>query len=130
MTFLSSLWACRAKKYLFQGLRAEPKSVRAEKGECSNKRDLKSLVKGAYSGEVVDDGQLYSRIIWFHRRTETTDVDNIVEPVLDALEGVVYKNDFQVVQSLASRIDASRGEFERNPMLFVEAPWRVRFPTS
>jgi Holliday junction resolvase RusA-like endonuclease len=90
-----------------------PKSVQADKGNLAQyKRELQGLAKGAYFGEVVNEGPLYSRVIWFHRKTETMDVDNIVKPVLDALEGVVYSNDFLIIQSLATRIDVSSGEFE------------------
>ena len=55
-------------------------------------------------GPIVE-GLLYVRITWFHRKPTTQDVDNIVKPILDALKGVVFKDDFRVSQCLATRID-------------------------
>ncbi|MDQ3815140.1 MAG: RusA family crossover junction endodeoxyribonuclease [Armatimonadota bacterium] len=53
-------------------------------------------------------GSLYVRIVWFHAVKTTQDVDNIVKPILDALKGVVFADDFQVAQCLAVRIDTNK----------------------
>jgi hypothetical protein len=45
------------------------------------------------------------RIIWFFRRKGGPDIDNIVKPILDALEGVIYRSDSQISQCLSTRID-------------------------
>jgi hypothetical protein len=59
-------------------------------------------------GEGVMTGDLYSRITWFHARPTTQDVDNIAKNVHDSLVGVVFEDDVQIVQSLASKVDTRR----------------------
>jgi hypothetical protein len=38
-------------------------------------------------------------------------VDNIVKPILDALTGVVYSDDFLIAQSLVSRVEVDREDY-------------------
>jgi len=52
-------------------------------------------------------GDLYTRIAWFHNVPTTQDVDNIIKPILDALKGVVYEDDRLVSQCLATRVNAA-----------------------
>jgi len=63
-----------------------------------------------YSDGVVQEGDLYTRIIWFHAGgLGGQDVDNIIKPIHDALIGVVYKDDVLIAQCLAARVDLSAG---------------------
>jgi hypothetical protein len=41
---------------------------------------------------------LYARIVWLHRERRDQDVDNIVKPILDALNGIAYNDDSQIAQ--------------------------------
>ena len=50
--------------------------------------------------------RMYARIVWFHHVSAQGDLDNIVKPILDALESVVYDNDRRIAECLAVRIDA------------------------
>ena len=54
------------------------------------------------------DEELYARIVWFHRSKRDQDVDNIIKPLLDAMQSVVYHSDKQVRECAAIAIDASR----------------------
>ena len=76
-----------------------------------NKKYKEALSQAAairMQGIGMLDGSLYARIIWFHRVKTSQDIDNIVKPILDSLKGVVYKDDFQIEQCLATRIDLQR----------------------
>lgn len=42
------------------------------------------------------EGNLYARIVWFHRGPTNQDVDNIAKNILDALKGVCYLDDSQI----------------------------------
>jgi hypothetical protein len=55
-------------------------------------------------------GDLYVRVVWFYRRG-VGDVDNILKPILDAIEGVVYTNDRSVVKCSSEKVDL-RGAYE------------------
>lgn len=50
----------------------------------------------------------------FYRETELGDLDNLVKPILDALEGITYLNDRQVSDLRAQRKD-------------IDSPLRVRY---
>jgi hypothetical protein len=56
------------------------------------------------------EGELYSRITWFYRESTTQDVDNIAKNIHDALKGVPFADDVQIVQCLTRKVDAT-GEF-------------------
>jgi len=50
---------------------------------------------------------LYARIVWLHSAKRDQDVDNIVKPILDALNGVAYEDDHQVAQCQAAAFRVS-----------------------
>lgn len=52
--------------------------------------------------------RLYCRILWFHSYATAQDVDNIVKPILDSLKQIVFKDDYQVAQCMAMRVDLSQ----------------------
>jgi Endodeoxyribonuclease RusA len=54
------------------------------------------------------EGELYSRITWFYRESTTQDVDNIAKNIHDALKGVLFADDVQIVQCLTRKVDATR----------------------
>ena len=65
-----------------------------------------SQVRSSLKGQ-----QLYSRIYYFHRDKSTVDADNLSKPLLDALKGVVYADDIQVVQRTVARIEIGSGTY-------------------
>ena len=58
-----------------------------------------------FAGREPLRGELYVRIVWFHRRPTTQDVDNIAKNILDALKGVVFADDVDVTQCLAYKVN-------------------------
>ncbi len=52
-------------------------------------------------------GNLYLRVVWFYNRGYS-DVDNILKPILDALQGVVFRNDRLIVKVSSERVDTRR----------------------
>ena len=53
-------------------------------------------------------GDLFTRITWFHSKKTTQDVDNIAKNIHDALKGIRFGDDVQIVQCLTCKIDAAR----------------------
>ncbi len=52
-------------------------------------------------------GELYARILWFHRERpggRDGDADNICKPIIDALNGIAYRDDLQVVKRLVHKV--------------------------
>lgn len=83
-----------------------PKSVQAVWKE-KYKEAIKDAAKARYS-EAPAEGSVYIRITWFQGSKGGPDVDNIIKPILDALEGVIFENDSQISQCLATRIDLAK----------------------
>lgn len=75
-------------------------------------REYKSLVRMAYRS-VELRGEIEVRVKWFRGR-RAGDLDKRVPIVLDALQGVAYANDSQIVKLSAERIEAPR-----NPCMIV-----------
>ena len=75
----------------------------------SNPKYKEAIQQAARSrvGAPLDGSDLYARIVWLHRVGRGQDVDNIIKPLLDALEGIVYEDDGQISQCLAVAIDSS-----------------------
>jgi len=83
-----------------------PKSQQAKR-KAGYQTHLKSKASARYMSSPVHDTNLYMRVTWFTRKKGGPDVDNIVKPIFDALEGVVYKNDLQLAQILSTRVNLS-----------------------
>jgi crossover junction endodeoxyribonuclease RusA len=49
------------------------------------------------------------------------DVDNIVKPILDALKGLVYRDDLQVHKVTSQKFDLTRGAIENSGPLLARA---------
>jgi len=88
------------------------KPMSANKGTNKKyKDDLRARASECHRGKPVLSGPLYVRINWFHRERAETDVDNITKMIIDALKGVVFSDDFQIIRFIASRIDAG-GDYD------------------
>ncbi|MBI2300021.1 MAG: RusA family crossover junction endodeoxyribonuclease [Armatimonadetes bacterium] len=83
-----------------------PKSLSGETREYKAYLHQAALAHQA-EPEHVSSADLYARIVWFHQPVaavgKLADVDNIAKPILDALKGVVYIDDRQVVRLAISR---------------------------
>jgi len=66
---------------------------------------LRDAARRRFAGSALFEGNLYARILWFHRRRTIKDVDNIIKNILDALEGVVFVNDRAITQCVACKIN-------------------------
>jgi hypothetical protein len=54
-------------------------------------------------------GPLYVRIIWFQRERTPGDIDNIAKRILDALKGIVFRDDEEIDRCLTQRSIAEVG---------------------
>jgi len=84
-----------------------PKSLGAERQQ-GYRQALRDVAKIRYPHEPSDAESLYVRIVWFSRKQGGPDTDNIVKPILDELDGIVYRTDAQIKQCLATRIDLTK----------------------
>lgn len=66
---------------------------------------IRKEAKARYTDEPLDTDNLYVRIVWFARKKGGPDVDNIFKRIVDALKGIVYQDDGQFRQCLATKID-------------------------
>jgi hypothetical protein len=81
-----------------------PVSVQSKRGTPGFIASLRVMAATNFAGRRMLEGDLYARIIWFHDR-QNGDVDNIIKPILDALEGVVYRDDRLIVKCSSERVD-------------------------
>ncbi len=65
-------------------------------------------VNAKYKSAAVVSDRLYIRIVWFTRKKGGPDVDNITKPIVDAMKGIVYKDDSLISQCLSVRIDLEK----------------------
>ncbi len=84
-----------------------PLSLQAERKTAYRVR-LRAGAVQAHGARGFLPGDLYARIVWFHRDKTTTDVDNITKPILDALKGVVFGDDYPVRKCVTERIYRGR----------------------
>lgn len=73
----------------------EPRTNRAGKN-MSYQRGLQRAFETAYPDTDALGGDLYAASYYFHRRRTQIDADNLSKPILDALSGLAYEDDFQV----------------------------------
>jgi len=84
--------------------------VRAEAGKAWGAR------------QILSEGEFHLTIVHLHHGVSTLDVDNIIKPIQDALEGVVLSND-NLVSDVESHRRMAGGQFEaaRLPELLMAA---------
>ncbi len=85
----------------------------SHQAKSTSKRRWKAAVAAAATtkvnpGDVPTADDVAIRITYYYEG-DTPDVDNIIKPIQDALIGIVYDDDSQVVQAVSSkaRIDGS-----------------------
>lgn len=72
------------------------------------KAELGRLARAAFTLPEPLTGELYARIIWFYKGRIEGDIDNIIKPILDAIRGIVYRDDDIVVKCVSERFDKTR----------------------
>lgn len=77
------------------------------KGKAAYQRDVRRDAEQAFAGRSPLEGMLYARVVHLYRRDDdrNPDVDNLLKPALDALKGLVYRDDRAIRQCLVERID-------------------------
>lgn len=91
-------------------LARRPKSQQAKGNDKRYRESIRSAARLKMTGQRIGhSAPLYSRILWIRRHDVDIDVDNIVKPILDALEGIVFADDASFAKCLVTRIDAERG---------------------
>jgi hypothetical protein len=84
-----------------------PLSLQAERQTAYRSR-LRAEAVEAHGTRGFLQGDLYARIIWFHRDKTTRDVDNITKAILDTLKGVVFGDDHPGRKCVTERVDQGR----------------------
>ncbi len=74
-------------------------------------RIARSYFSSPHADEHFRGLNLYLRIVWFHNYpTRSPDVDNMIKPIADALEGTVYPEDRLLSQCLCERVYVPPGK--------------------
>lgn len=87
-----------------------PKSYNSRKKDAYQNQ-IQSAVKRKYRGKVpcfTADSELYARVYYFTSKGVTVDADNISKPVWDALNGLLYVDDKNIVMRTAAVIDIKK----------------------
>ena len=82
--------------------------------------------KGKYQADLADqarslvkspllDSRLYSKVWYFYREANAIDADNLSKPILDALQGIAYQNDKQVVLRIAAKVATDVDTYDLTP---------------
>lgn len=86
-----------------------PKSLGAEpKRKQWYQERVRAQARAHLSNDMLRTDNLYVRIIWFHGEKVQGDTDNIIKPILDALNGVVYADDRQIIKCVSERVDTTK----------------------
>ncbi|NPV06955.1 MAG: RusA family crossover junction endodeoxyribonuclease [Anaerolineae bacterium] len=90
-------------------------SMRPLSGGAKHKRAYQNAVAAAACQAQVPrlaSRRLYSKVYYFHRGRSTIDADNLSKPTLDALTGLAYEDDAQIVLRVAAKIDLDTDNYE------------------
>jgi len=86
-----------------------PRSLQRKRSNDRYRDEIRNLAKTKMNGApILSRVSLYTRILWLRRHKIDIDVDNIVKPILDALEGIVFADDTLISQCMVTRIDLDR----------------------
>lgn len=82
--------------------------TKSPKSKENYKAEIRNHAREAFTFEELLSGELYARIIWFYKGRIEGDVDNIIKPILDAIRGIVYRDDNIVVKCVSEKFDKTR----------------------
>jgi hypothetical protein len=102
-------------------LAVKPISANAKRHDSRWYTELLQTTARAHTSQMLD-GPLYVRIIWFQSRFAAGDVDNLAKRILDALKGIVFQDDGDIVRYLTQKAVTSSHSFLMVPS---EAPTEV-----
>lgn len=86
-------------------LAARPVSSQASSGTTTRyQAQLAREATGWFARRARLTGDLYMRIVWFHRDRTAQDADNIAKRISDSLIGIVYDDDLLISKYLIERI--------------------------
>ncbi len=85
------------------------------------RRDLRRVAVGLWDGNKPSVTVPVSVIIRYYFTSDVLDVDNITKPILDALNGLVYQDDLQVVKVVSQKgpVPAGPSPSDITPVLSV-----------
>lgn len=68
------------------------------------------------------EGELSARIVYFFSETTDLDVDNVIKPILDSLEGLVFEEDDHIFEVTARKTQKVAGLTIREaPLCLIDA---------
>jgi crossover junction endodeoxyribonuclease RusA len=99
-----------------------PASLQAKQSRQSWKNSVIKATKICVKKPLEDDWKLELQIDWFsHGRRNKPDVDNIIKPILDALNGILYADDSQVSNVSAKHHDLTNIlHFHNEPIQLIQ----------
>ncbi len=68
------------------------------------RRDLRRIALGLWDGNTAPVVLPVRVVISYYYTSDVLDVDNIIKPILDALNGLVYQDDLQVVRVVSQKM--------------------------
>ena len=71
------------------------------------RRDLRRIATGLWDGNTAPVTLPVSVVISYYYLADVLDIDNIIKPILDALNGLVYQDDLQVMKVVSQKIPVS-----------------------
>ena len=86
-------------------IKNRPVSVNAETARKTARRAIVAAAARAVCRTPFVEDDLHVKITFYYDRLPDFDTDNISKPICDALQGIVYNNDNQVMERFARRRD-------------------------
>ena len=69
-------------------------------------------LKAKEAGAKLSNEQIKMQIIWSYKGNRRRDIDNILKPILDSLEGVCYHNDTQITTLQVQKLLGTKDKLE------------------
>ena len=77
------------------------------------KQDVHSAAKLIWDGSPPSTGEIEVTITYYFKDVDV-DVDNIPKPILDALKGLVYNDDYKITDMICRKRELNRYRPRRN----------------
>jgi crossover junction endodeoxyribonuclease RusA len=105
--------------FVVRGTPRTPKS----KSKATWQDVVRSAATSAWPrGRDFLQGELSAQIVHFFTDSTDLDIDNIIKPILDSLEGLVFENDRTIFEVTARRTrQASELTIKEAPLCLIEA---------
>lgn len=73
------------------------------------RRDLRRIAAGQWDSSTAPITLPVSVVISYYYTTDVLDINNIIKPVLDAMNGLVYQDDLQVIRVVSRKSPVFNG---------------------